>query len=230
MAEKLLTFIKKPSLCIEKSNISGNAFLKLLFLFYMILIPASAFIFILDIFEILPSNRIEDPDATLNSLAYIIFLAPLLEELVFRLPLRLTKTTLSISLAVFFIVVIKLFFIQEYNYIIYLLSIPLFIIINGLLSYKKNIYLKIKTFWEKHFLYVFYFFSMIFGLSHLFNYNEIHWWMILSSPLLTLPHIIMGFFLGFIRLNYGFLYSFLFHATINLIPSAPLVVKLLIML
>jgi hypothetical protein len=230
MAEKILNFIKKPSLCIEKGNISGNAFFKLLFLFYMILIPASAFIFILHILEILPSNRNEDPDATLNSLGYIIFLAPLLEELVFRLPLRLSRITLSVSFAVFIIAVIKNFFIQEDNYTIYLLSVPLSAIIFGLLSYVTDIYLKINKLWEKHFFYVFYFFVLIFGLSHLFNYNEIHWWMILSSPLLTLPHIIMGLFLGFIRMNYGFLYSFFFHATINLIPSVPLIVKMLIML
>ena len=132
MAEKILNFIKKPSLCIDKSNISGNSFLKLLLLFYMILIPASAFIFIMNIFEILPSNRIEDPDATLNSLGYIIFLAPLLEELVFRLPLRLSRITLSVSFAVFIIVVIKLFFFLKDVYTIYLLSIPLSGFIFGL--------------------------------------------------------------------------------------------------
>lgn len=230
MVEKFITYIKKPSICIEQSNISCNSFLKLLLLFYIILIPASAFIFILHVFEILPSNRVEDSDASLNSLAFIIFLAPLLEEFVFRLPLRFSKITLSGSLSVFFIVVIKLFYIQDGNYIIYFLSIPLSVIFYGLLSYKINIYLKIKVFWEKHFSYVFYFVALIFGLSHLFNYNEIYLWMIVSSPFLTLPHIVMGLFLGFIRINYGFFYSFLFHVTINFISSVPFIVELLIVL
>jgi ABC-type amino acid transport system permease subunit len=55
-------------------------------------------------------------------------------------------------------------------------------------------------------------------------------WMIVSSPFLTLPHIVMGLFLGFIRINYGFFYSFLFHVTINFISSVPFIVELLIVL
>jgi len=230
MGEKLFYYIRKPSLYAVKSDISVRAFLKLLLLFYMMLIPCSAITIILRIFEILPADRTEDLDGSLNSLIYIIFLAPILEEAVFRLPLRLSKITLSISSPVFLIVIIKLIFFKEDIFTIYLVSIPFSLIIYVLLSYEKNIYLRIKEFWEKHFLYIFYFLSLIFGLIHLFNYHEIHWWMIAASPFLTLPHIVMGFFLGFIRMNYGFVYSCLFHATINFIPSLPLVVKLLMRL
>jgi hypothetical protein len=230
MGEKFIAFIRKPTFCVEKSDFSVNAFLKLLLLFYFILIPCSVFIIILKIFEFLPADRTEDLDDSLISLGHIIFLAPVLEESVFRLPLKLSTITLSASFSVFIIFIIKLFFLQEDNYIIYLLSIPLSVIFCGLISYGKDIYFRIRAFWKKHFRYVFYFFTLIFGLFHLFNYNEIYWWMILSSPFLTLPHIIMGFFLGFIRMNYGFFYSLLFHATINFIPSVPLIVKLLMRL
>jgi len=74
---------------------------------------------------------------------------------------------------------------------------------------------------------MFYFSAMIFGLSHLFNYSDIYWWMFIASPLITLPYIVMGFFLGYIRMNYGFIYSILFHATVNFLSSVPIIARMI---
>lgn len=66
-----------------------------------------------------------------------------------------------------------------------------------------------------------------FGFIHIFNFEayENALWM---APLLILPQLITGLFLGFVRVRMGFLYGVLFHALFNAILLGPiLLVRLL---
>ena len=66
-----------------------------------------------------------------------------------------------------------------------------------------------------------------FGFIHIFNFEayENALWM---APLLILPQLITGLFLGFVRVRMGFLYGVLFHALFNAILLGPiLMVRLL---
>ncbi|MDW5288349.1 CPBP family intramembrane glutamic endopeptidase [Formosa sp. PL04] len=78
---------------------------------------------------------------------------------------------------------------------------------------------------NKWFIYVFYFFALSFGLVHITNF-EITRNVILLAPILVAPQIIIGLFLGVIRLQYGLVYSMLFHAIYNGILIIPAILFL----
>ncbi|WP_299624087.1 CPBP family intramembrane glutamic endopeptidase [uncultured Tenacibaculum sp.] len=60
----------------------------------------------------------------------------------------------------------------------------------------------------------FYVFALIFGLVHLTNYT-ITTNVLLLTPILVAPQIILGAYLGFIRVRFGLGWSILLHACYN---------------
>ncbi|WP_299781187.1 CPBP family intramembrane glutamic endopeptidase [uncultured Formosa sp.] len=72
----------------------------------------------------------------------------------------------------------------------------------------------------KHYISVFYFFTLAFGFVHITNF-EITRNVLILSPILVAPQIIIGLFLGVIRIQYGLGYSMLFHAIYNGILIIP---------
>ncbi len=64
------------------------------------------------------------------------------------------------------------------------------------------------------FSYVFYAFAIVFGSVHITNF-EISTSVLLLAPLLVAPQIILGCYLGFIRVRFGLLWSILLHACYN---------------
>lgn len=66
----------------------------------------------------------------------------------------------------------------------------------------------------KHFSYIFYAFAIVFGLVHITNF-EISTTVLLLAPLLVAPQIILGCYLGFIRIRFGLLWSIILHASYN---------------
>jgi membrane protease YdiL (CAAX protease family) len=67
---------------------------------------------------------------------------------------------------------------------------------------------------KKYFKIVFYAFAVIFGLIHLSNF-EITTNVLLLAPILVAPQIILGGYLGFIRVRFGLIWSILLHASYN---------------
>lgn len=74
--------------------------------------------------------------------------------------------------------------------------------------------------YKKAFRWVFYGFALLFGYMHIANY-ELTTNVLLVSPILVGPQIILGLFLGLIRVKLGLLYSILFHAVYNAILVIP---------
>ena len=73
-----------------------------------------------------------------------------------------------------------------------------------LIFFKKNTY----------FQWVYYFSCLLFGLVHLGNFdnaNDLLW----LTPLLVAPQIVMGFFLGYLRVKLGLQYAVLMHMSHN---------------
>ncbi len=60
----------------------------------------------------------------------------------------------------------------------------------------------------------FYIFAIVFGLVHLTNF-KITPNILLLAPVLVAPQIILGSYLGFIRIKFGLIWSILLHATYN---------------
>ncbi len=66
----------------------------------------------------------------------------------------------------------------------------------------------------KSFKFIFYMFAIVFGLVHLSNY-KLTTNIILLAPILVLPQIILGGYLGCIRIKFGLLWSVFLHGTYN---------------
>lgn len=83
---------------------------------------------------------------------------------------------------------------------------------------------QLKIFWQKNFRYIFYLSVILFGSVHILNYGLTPE-NILLMPLLTLPQLLGGVVLGYIRVQYGFIYAIVVHGLNNLLPT--LLVKFL---
>jgi membrane protease YdiL (CAAX protease family) len=81
-----------------------------------------------------------------------------------------------------------------------------------LILFKKN---------KNTFKYVYYGFAILFGYVHIYNYG-ITTNVLLLSPILIAPQIILGLYLGYLRVKLGLLYSVLLHGLYNGILTLPL--------
>ena len=119
-----------------------------------------------------------------------VIIAPITEELIFRLPLR-----------------------YKYNYLFRWTAI----LIVSIKHVDKDICEeKIIACWNKYFRYFFYFIILIFGCVHFFNfsnYRNVWSWIIV----LVFPQIIIGSILGYIRVRFSILWSMGYHAFHNFV-------------
>lgn len=74
-----------------------------------------------------------------------------------------------------------------------------------------------------YFKYAFYISVFLFGLIHITNFENIdgYYWLI---PVLIAPQLFAGFYLGFIRVKLGLIWSILLHAVHNLALIGPFIV------
>ncbi len=68
---------------------------------------------------------------------------------------------------------------------------------------------------------VFYSLTFIFALMHLTNFRYSHS-LLLFAPIVVLPQLIVGLFMGFLRVKHGFIWGFFLHALHNTIFMLPM--------
>lgn len=199
--KELLAFFKSPQEDIAKAA-SNPSKLKVLAAAYLLfLLPvflSTSFFMLAQYFGVIE----EDDHKLIDMLgeapvALTLFLvavmAPLWEELIFRMPLR-----------------------WERAYIFKLFLLP--VRLGGKETYRTALE-QIQPWWRKHYTYVFYFTVFAFGLIHVANFQSKSplWQLLLWGPFLVLPQILLGGLLGFIRLRLGFWWAVLLHAGHNFI-------------
>lgn len=139
-----------------------------------------------------------------------IVLAPLFEELVFRLPLR-GKTRYVIFLSSF-LFLMMLGIMQPAASQITGIFMALLGFIFCLCWKPKATQRMILRFYNRFPRLIFYSFTILFGAIHITNYDPRVWhWL----PLLVLPQTIVGLLFGFMRLRYGFGWAIAAHAFHN---------------
>jgi membrane protease YdiL (CAAX protease family) len=152
----------------------------------------------------------------------LIVLAPILEELVFRLPLSNFFKNIFLSAALLVYAFLKTY-----------LGIPIAIIVAlafAALPYIPRLINKhekeVDTFIEKYYPYFFYSVALIFGFMHMGNLIDATLAHYLASPIIVLYQVLMGLLMGFIRVKYkwGILYAIFVHSFFNAIP---ILIKLL---
>jgi membrane protease YdiL (CAAX protease family) len=143
----------------------------------------------------------------------IVILSPIIEEVIFRLSLVFDPIYFALSTSTLIAVIIY----KVSNSILFIISFfLLFFIINRLaLIFRLGFLL----FWKKNTKYIFYLFSLLFGLVHISNYQFFEVSQYFIVPILIFPQLAIGFLLSFTRLYYenGFFVCILFHILMNLI-------------
>lgn len=209
-------YIKNPIPLEKNERFTLNIYLKTMGLCLVLSYSASVFKVLLNIYDLLPEYRNPEVNSVILFFAVVAFL-PLIEEILLRLNLKISKLNIAAFLSVLIILTVKLIFLRGMQIYIYFGAIPIFGLIYYIINRSDLPVKEIETFWKSNFKYVFHFSAIAFGMIHLFNFETIKWWMIAISPLLVAPQIIAGYILGYIRMRYGFTYGWLIHSTINFI-------------
>ncbi len=157
----------------------------------------------------------------------LIIVAPLLEELIFRWPLRYAKNrTIILAVIVFWIICGESYQIESLNKTVFwvVFSVGTVAVI-ALMNLYKN---QIRFFWTSYnFKWIYWSLGLIFGLIHLSNYDGSYSSFLVYGPVLCIHQIVMGLLNGYARMRYGFWYGVALHAMNNLIVSLFLVAELL---
>lgn len=149
----------------------------------------------------------------------IIILAPIIEEIIFRLLLKPNAYKVYIfSFIMSFFILHGSFFSIELDYK-FLKSIIISCLIIFLLYYF-NIGNILSVIIKKN-INLFIFISIsIFGIIHIFNIDKLYWELALFYPIYVLPQFLLGYFITDLRIKSGFIWGILFHSIINLIGSS----------
>ncbi|MEF8879287.1 MAG: hypothetical protein V5A64_02705 [Candidatus Thermoplasmatota archaeon] len=174
-------------------------------------------------------HALSDPSIQENPLSLVFFavlIAPILEELTFRMGLKYSPFRLSFTLAFLYIFIsppVSSFLETSLNETeLILLDALVFLVIGfgvGLLlkSIEKE---KVERFYSKNFFFIFYFFAVLFAGVHIFNYSNFEgiWFLI---PLLVAPQFIGSLVMGYVRIHYGLHWSVLTHMLDNGVLFTP---------
>lgn len=213
--EDFILFIKNPGLSptIEINTFSkGFYILRNIFLLILISNALISLIIItpLDLLNLMPSQKQILDDKF--SLIKVILIAPVLEELLFRLPLKISLKNLSISFCmILFVLLSKINYSVAFKglFVSFVILLPIVNKTNGLSA-------KTILFYNDHFPLFFYFQACLFGFLHLPNYN-LNMQHFFLFPLFIVSYIILGCILGYLRVRYstGIILCILTHMTIN---------------
>jgi len=164
-------------------------------------------------------------------------LGPIMEEVSFRLFLRPYPFNLSFGFfMILFVVLIEVFDVQLFHFLKFDILNPflvLFIIFSSIISLaflaslvlKKRVdFKKVEALYLRKFPFIFYSASLIFAVLHIGNYYNLKNYLWLAI-LLVAPQIILSFFLGYVRMSYGFVWSVVFHIFHNGLLVSPIVLK-----
>ena len=136
----------------------------------------------------------------------IMLLAPLIEELGFRLSLIVSRFTVSISLGIQIGIISQIVFNLDYHILIRFFLMFLFAGIVYLILNKQIISL-IKKYHRQYIYYN----ILFFGFLHITNYElstTIHYFLI---PILVFQNVVFGAYISFLRMTYGFKIAVLMH-------------------
>ena len=161
-----------------------------------------------------------------------IFLIPVIEEVAFRLPLKVGKWNTSLSLFVISFIISSYLLktapinFHEFMIVRVIISTFAFLIVFILLS-RRIIFERVKNSIKNNYKSYFYILLILFTLRHVDNY-QFNVITILFLPIFLLPQLVGGFFMAYTRLKINFIASIFFHFLINVIAFAPLTIALLL--
>ena len=211
----LLTFVKKPRLDNLPDSFKENpqkVLMRLLGLDFILMFFLSGILAVAGVQEMEHEVQKLLDNPILLALMAVIF-APLVEEAVFRLPLRYAAGNLLLPLLLILLFIPSLFAPMTSGILIGV------ILLLGLIFYFFNqktdgqLETQLNHSWEEKFPLIFWLFTFAFAILHLTNFSDAI--PIYLAPILILPQFALGIIIGYIRIGWGFWYGVLFHAMHN---------------
>ncbi len=141
----------------------------------------------------------------------VVVLAPLFEELIYRLPLQARFRPALVTLSL----VAGAIFFAGANGIAFWLVL-LLAVIAGVTAFSSDLRVAVETWWEKNPRAVIYIVTLIFGLIHIVNF-DVDWSLpaLLVAPLVVSPQIWLGLMFTIARVRFGWLAGLALHAAHN---------------
>lgn len=147
----------------------------------------------------------------------VIILFPIIEELIFRLPLRISKINILTSFCLIIFLNLNKWCISN-MLLAFLCCSILFFALHFWTRKDLSFLNKLTSYLSHHFRGFFYFLALTFGFLHLTNYNiDLRYFYLL--PLIALSYIITGCILGYlcVRFKNGIFLCITSHILVNLI-------------
>lgn len=210
-----ILFLAKPYIGKQIKIRSITSFLKLVWVSILIMFAIDVFTGLtisapLKYFNLLPSQN----EILFNkyNILKISLLLPVIEELIFRLPLKISKVNLAIPL----IIIIFLILYKLNIYVAITLSISLFGFLFIWIKKESDILSIGGGLFIKYFYVFFYLQALIFGFLHLTNYR-VDFKFFYLFPLFVISYIFTGCFFGYIRVRYshGIFLCIVTHIVVN---------------
>lgn len=205
---RLLLYLKNPDYC--ENQKPANVYIIFLLVVYIV----SAILIAPVIFIICKYFHIEHDKIVFGPVETILLgliLAPIYEEILFRALLRFTKRNVILFILTVCALIVYKALDSKIEYLI-VLCIMLVSILLILLIASRAI---IESYISSKFNYFFYASAISFGLAHASNFSGNIYAILAFAFILGGPQIILGLILGFVRMNYGLIYSIIFHIIVN---------------
>jgi membrane protease YdiL (CAAX protease family) len=142
-----------------------------------------------------------------------VVLAPFLEESLFRLPLCYSPLNLGVAGLGIMLLLPDLLLPARIA-----IGVVIFVVVLFLLLQRSQEVMAAHFY--RHLRALVILSSVLFGLVHITNFEPQVWWL---APLLVLPQITLGFFLAYVRLQYGYLWAIFCHGFHNLLAISPMI-------
>lgn len=205
--ENLISFLKSPYKANVYDDIKAKDFILLLILTIAVVVPFAL---------LLEWSGMDQFDHKLTALleknkwlvaVLSIFLAPLLEEPVYRLHLDLKKSHLAWSLGLSLLLISEVWYplVLFWVYLVYLIV---------MINLNKEVNIR----------FVVYFSSAMFALIHIANFTDFNYGRYYYLvPVLVLAQFLVGLIASYIRLNHGMKWAIVFHGVYNAVVIIPAV-------
>ncbi len=211
-----LKYVRNPISLESTEHFTLRIYFRIMGMGFLLVFITNLLVFGFNRFMVLPeylNPRLDSPIIFL----ILVIIGPLIEEILFRLNLVVSRINFAIFITVLFTLLMKVIFFDRGDFYVYLGMIPLFPLIYYVFLNTEYPVQLIDLFVKSHFRYLFHILAITFGMFHLFNYQTVYWWMILFFPIITGPYIAIGYVLGYTRMRYGFSNGWLIHSSINFI-------------
>jgi uncharacterized protein len=207
-----LKYLKNP-LYIKCEKVEWSLFFKLLAFFYFISVPLGLITGL--IIKVLKFHETEFDYSSLKILFAGLMLGPIIEEFLFRFLLIPRHINIVIFTCFSFCLAMISLLKGSNIYLIIFLTLGF---ISFLFCLNTTYLRKAQKFLLNHYCFYFYLSCILFGFYHITNYIPVNYKLILVMPIIVFPQMVIGVFLGYIRMKFGILYSILFHSITNVLP------------